>query len=53
MGQRDGQWHQFRGGIDRVAEHQALVTGALGVQRIGRALDPGLVGGVDPLGDVG
>lgn len=53
VGQRDGQWHQFRGGIDRAAEHQALVTGALGVQRIGRALDPGLVGGVDPLGDVG
>ena len=53
VGQRDGQRHQFGGVVDRVAEHQALVAGALGVQRVRRALDARLVGGVHTLGDVG
>ena len=34
--QRDRQRHQLRGVVDRVAEHQALVAGALGVQRVRR-----------------
>ncbi len=34
VGQRDRQRHQLRGVLDRVAEHQALVAGALGVQRV-------------------
>ncbi len=36
VGQRDRQRHQLRGVLDRVAEHQALVAGALGVQRVAR-----------------
>ncbi len=51
--QRDRQRHQLRGVLDGVAEHQALVAGALGVQRVGLALDAGLVRGVDALRDVG
>ena len=51
--QRDRQRHQLGGVLDRVAEHQALVAGALGVQRVAGALDARLVGGVDALGDVG
>ena len=51
--QRDRQRHQLGGVLDGVAEHQALIAGALGVQRVACALDAGLVGGVDALGDVG
>ena len=51
--QRDRQRHQLGGVLDGVAEHQALVARALGVQRVACALDAGLVGGVDALGDVG
>ncbi len=39
VGQRDGQRHQLRGVVDGVAEHQALIAGALRVQRVGGALD--------------
>ena len=53
VGQRDRQRHQLRGVVDRVAEHQALVAGALRVQRVRGALDARLVRGVDALGDVG
>ncbi len=51
--QRDRQRHQLRGVADRVAEHQALVAGALRVQRVRGALDARLVRGVDALGDIG
>ena len=51
--QCDRQRHQLRGVADRVAEHQALVAGALGVQRVRGALDARLVRGVDALSDVG
>ena len=50
--QRDRQRHEFGGVADRVAEHQALVAGALGVQRILLLLDAGLVGLVDAHRDV-
>ena len=53
VGQRDRQRHQLGGVVDRVAEHQALVTGALRVQRVRGALDARLVSGVDALSDVG
>ncbi len=53
VGQRDGQRHEFRGVVDRVAEHQPLVARALRVQRVGRTLDTRLVGGIHTLGDVG
>ena len=53
MRDRDRQRHQLGGVLDGVAEHQALVAGALGVQRVAGALDARLVGGVDALGDVG
>ena len=43
----------FRGVADRIAEHQALVAGALGVQRVGGTLDARLVRGVHAVGDVG
>ena len=52
--QRDRQRHQLVGLVAGVAEHQALVAGALAVERVLDAL-PGarLVGGVDALRDVG
>jgi hypothetical protein len=53
VGQRDRQRHQLRGVLDGVTEHQALVAGALQVQRVTRTLDARLVGGVDSLRDVG
>ena len=53
VGQRDRQRHQLRGVVDRVAEHQALVTGALRVQRVRGALNARLVRGVDALCDIG
>ena len=53
VSQRDRQRHQLGGVLDGVAEHQALVAGALEVQRVACALDARLVGGVDALGDVG
>ena len=53
VSQRDRQRHQLGGVLDGVAEHQALVACALQVERVARALDAGLVGGVDTLGDVG
>ena len=51
--QGDRQRHQLRGVVDRVTEHQALVAGALGVQRVRGTLDARFVRGVDALGDVG
>ena len=54
MGQQDRHRHQFRGLVDRVAEHHALVAGALKIERIlvvGVSAD--LKSLVDALGDVG
>jgi hypothetical protein len=53
VGERDRQREQLGGVRVGVAEHQALVTGALPVDLVVRALHAGLVGGVDALGDVG
>ena len=56
VGQPDGKGHQLRGLVAGVAEHQALVAGALQVERVllgGGSLDARLVRGVDTLGDVG
>ncbi len=52
VGEEDGERHQRRRLVRRVAEHQALVAGALAVQFVVVALDAGLVGGVDALRDV-
>ena len=52
--QRDRQRHQLGGVVAGVAEHQALVAGALPVERVLDALAGArLVGGVDALRDVG
>ena len=51
LGHRDRQRHQDVGVVAGVAEHQALVAGALLVHRVDRA-GAGLVAGVDALGDV-
>ncbi len=51
--QPDRQRHQLGGVGAGVAEHQALVAGALRVVVVGSALDPVLVRLVDALGDVG
>ena len=52
MRQRDRQRHQLGGLVAGVAEHQALVAGALLVELVLVALDAVLVRGVDALGDV-
>ena len=49
---RDRQRHELRGLGARVAEHQALVTRALTVERVVRAVLALLVGVVDALGNV-
>ena len=51
--QHDRQRHQLGGLVAGVAEHHALVAGALPVELVVGALDPLLVGVVDALGDVG
>ena len=51
--QPDRQRHQLGGLVAGVAEHQALVAGALRGDRVLAALDPRLVGVVDALRDVG
>ena len=51
--QRDRKRHQLGGVADRVAEHQALVPGALGVERVGHTLDARFVRSVHALGDIG
>jgi hypothetical protein len=48
-----GKRHQLGRLVAGVAEHQALVAGALPVERVVRALVTLLVGVVDTLGDVG
>ncbi|MDQ1019014.1 hypothetical protein QFZ43_005563 [Streptomyces afghaniensis] len=53
VGQRDGQRHQFGRLAGRVAEHQALVPGALPVEVARRTAGPLLVGAVHALRDVG
>ena len=50
--ERDRQRHQLGGVVAGVAEHQALVAGALPVDRVDGA-GAALVAGVDALGDVG
>ena len=52
---RDGdrQRHQLGGVVGGVAEHQALVAGALLVERVLGGADPRLVAVVDALRDVG
>ncbi len=50
---RDRQRHQLGRLVAGEAEHQALVAGALEVERVDRAAGAGLVGGVDALRDVG
>ena len=52
VGQVDRQRHQLGGVGAGEAEHEALVAGALTVQRVAGALDPLLEGVVDALGDV-
>ena len=52
VGQVDRQRHQLGGVVAGVAEHQALVAGALLVERVD-ATGAVLVGRVDALGDVG
>ena len=54
VGERDRQRHQLRRLVGGVAEHHSLVAGAGDVElvAVGGVL-PGLVGGVDALGDVG
>ena len=49
--QEDRQRHQLGGVVAGVAEHQALVAGALLVERVDAA-GAALEGGVDALGDV-
>ena len=51
LGDHDRQRHQHVGVVAGVAEHQALVAGALLVHRVDRA-GARLVAGVDALGDV-
>ena len=51
VGQVDRQRHVLRGVLAGVPEHEALVAGALLVERVDGA-GPALVGGVDALGDV-
>ena len=51
VGQVDRQRHVLRGVLAGIPEHEALVAGALLVQRVDGA-GPALVGGVDALGDV-
>ena len=51
VGQGDGQGHELRGLVAGVAEHHALVTGA--VVQLAVALLLGLQGFVHPQGDVG
>jgi hypothetical protein len=53
VGERDGQRQQLGGVGVRVAEHQALVTGALAGDLVLGGLHAALVRGVDALGDVG
>jgi hypothetical protein len=48
----DRQRHQFRGIADRITEHQTLIAGTLGIQRIHGTLDAGFVSGVHTLGDI-
>src|SRR5262249_46623301 len=52
MRERDRQRHQFGCLIAREPEHQALVAGALPVERIVVAFDARLVRGVDALRDI-
>ncbi len=49
---RDRQRHQLGRVVAGVAEHQALVAGALLVERVDRLAGARLVAGVDALGDV-
>ena len=51
--QRDRQRHQLGRLVAGVAEHQALVAGALPVELVDAPPSRGLVGVVDALGDVG
>ncbi len=53
VGQRDRQRQQLGGVGVGVAEHQALVAGALAGDLVLGGLDAALVGGVHALGDVG
>ena len=53
VGDRDRQRHELGGLVARVTEHESLVAGALGVERVDRRADAGLFGPVDALGDVG
>ncbi|GAA3063183.1 hypothetical protein GCM10020000_53180 [Streptomyces olivoverticillatus] len=53
VGEGDGQRHQLGGVVAGVAEHQALVAGALLVEVVRGAVDAVLVGGVDALRDIG
>ncbi|GHH19520.1 hypothetical protein Srubr_29560 [Streptomyces rubradiris] len=53
VGRLDGQRHQVGCLVGGVAEHDALVAGALAVEFVVVALDLCLAGGVDALGDVG
>ena len=54
MGQPDRHRHEVVGLVAGVAEHHALVAGALGVEDVLAAgAGPHLEGGVDALGDVG
>ena len=52
LGHHDRQRHQHVGVVAGVAEHQALVAGALLVHRVRRSPVRRLVAGVDALGDV-
>ena len=53
VGDHDRQRHQLGGVVAGVAEHQALVAGALLVELVDGAADAVLVAVVDALGDVG
>jgi hypothetical protein len=52
MGDHDRERHQLGGVVTRVAEHQALVAGALAVELVAGPADPGLIPLVDALRDV-
>ena len=52
MGEVDRQRHQLGGVLAGVAEHQALVAGALLIHRV-HAAGAALIGRVDALGDIG
>jgi hypothetical protein len=53
VGERDRQGHQLGGLAARVAEHEALVSGALPVEQVGAVSLAVFVGVVDALRDVG